>query len=269
MTKAITNETEINHGKEPTDLPDLKLLWYENGANTITAACTGPDEGLTGVKRSRLHLSAGIGDDIDFIDTIEAAIIPAAEPTTKPKSFRFRSDQNANKPFARPAQRKMSITSKDAGAADDGKTVVEVPKTVEKATINVVVSLITTTTTSDSGVTMMPTTKMMTIGGLHQQQITDNLNKNTTETHHQHPQPDIVLASTTVAAVAMELPDVIAGVSNWKLENDHAYGLSISLYEKNFITNEQAGNPVADCYGLVVRGNAAAMALADGVNWGE
>lgn len=275
MTKAITTETEINHGKEPADLPDLKLLWYENGASTITAACTGPDEGLTGVKRSRLHLSAGIGDDIDFIDTIDATPPPPAPTSTeKSKQFRFRSsDQNANnKPTARPppaTHRKMSTP-------DIGKSTTEITsaKMVETATINVVVSLITTTTTNgddDDNARLKPTTKM-TIGGLHrqqQQQITDTLNKNTTEGVHP-PQPDVVLASTTAtAAMAMELPDVIAGVSNWKLENDHAYGLSVSLYEKNFITNEQAGNPVADCYGLVVRGNSAAMALADGVNWGK
>lgn len=60
----------------------------------------------------------------------------------------------------------------------------------------------------------------------------------------------------------------VAGVKNWKMENDHAYGISVSLYEFNMLTKEPMGNPIADCYGLVVRGSCAAMALADGVNWG-
>lgn len=63
-------------------------------------------------------------------------------------------------------------------------------------------------------------------------------------------------------------PDEYAGISNWKMENENAYGLSVSLYEKNFITKESTGNPIADCYGIVMRGNSVAMALADGVNWG-
>lgn len=61
----------------------------------------------------------------------------------------------------------------------------------------------------------------------------------------------------------------VASVSNWNQENDHSYGISISLYENNPVTNESSGNPIADCYGLVTRENAAVLALADGVNWGE
>lgn len=65
----IGPNTEILHGKEPTDLPDLSLRPYDTGSHTVTAACTGPEAGLTSVKRSRAHLS--LGDDIDFIDTAE------------------------------------------------------------------------------------------------------------------------------------------------------------------------------------------------------
>lgn len=64
-------------------------------------------------------------------------------------------------------------------------------------------------------------------------------------------------------------PDEYAGISNWERENDDAFGLSVSLYEKNLITQEPIGSPIADCYGVVSRGNSIAMALADGVNWGS
>lgn len=41
------------------------------------------------------------------------------------------------------------------------------------------------------------------------------------------------------------------------------------MYEHNPILGDRAGQPIADCYGLIARGNAAALALADGVNWGS
>ncbi|CRK99349.1 CLUMA_CG012598, isoform A [Clunio marinus] len=63
---------------------------------------------------------------------------------------------------------------------------------------------------------------------------------------------------------------LIADVSHWNMTStDQGHGIAISLYEKNPITNEHAGNPIADCYGLVARKNSCMMAMADGVNWGE
>lgn len=280
MSKALTTETEINHGKEPVDLPELKLLWYDTGTATITAACTGPDEGLTGVKRSRLHLSAG--PDIDFIDTIDHE--PEPRPVAfKTKSFKLRADQNANKPFAR-AQRKLSSSApptsstKAKGEASNTDTTTKVEPKIEKATINVVVSLISTSGSSGTlPVKPTATSQSLTFGTIQQHTAADTLNRNTesksvteqpTEIEDELSNDNVSLADSGSSTI-MELPAVIAGVSNWKLENDHAYGLSMSLYEKNYVTNEQVGNPVADCYGLVVRGNTAVMALADGVNWGK
>ncbi|CAP24187.2 Protein CBG02308 [Caenorhabditis briggsae] len=48
-----------------------------------------------------------------------------------------------------------------------------------------------------------------------------------------------------------------------------AYGMSVSLYEKNPITGVNAGEPIADVWGVVGRSNNGVLALADGVNWGE
>lgn len=56
----------------------------------------------------------------------------------------------------------------------------------------------------------------------------------------------------------------------WSNENEEcAYGMSASLYERNPITGLIAGMPIADVFGIIVRENNCVMALADGVNWGE
>lgn len=64
--------------------------------------------------------------------------------------------------------------------------------------------------------------------------------------------------------------DLIADVTKWETSSgDHEYGMAISLYEKNLISNEHAGDPIADCYAMISRRDNCVMALADGVNWGE
>uniref|UniRef100_A0A914HBT6 PPM-type phosphatase domain-containing protein n=1 Tax=Globodera rostochiensis TaxID=31243 RepID=A0A914HBT6_GLORO len=52
-------------------------------------------------------------------------------------------------------------------------------------------------------------------------------------------------------------------------DEEKAYGLSTSLYEKHPVTALSAGHPIADVFGIVSRENNAIIALADGVNWGE
>lgn len=89
----------------------------------------------------------------------------------------------------------------------------------------------------------------------------DSLNKNSVE--------DISKLTELSLVSDLSSPEPIAGVTDWKQSCEHASGISISLYEKNPIFNEQAGTPIADCFGIVSRENSTAMALADGVNWGE
>ncbi|XP_044018404.1 PP2C-like domain-containing protein CG9801 isoform X2 [Aphidius gifuensis] len=62
--------------------------------------------------------------------------------------------------------------------------------------------------------------------------------------------------------------DEIAGIENWFIPNDAAYGVATTLYEKNPTNNTNNGEPIADCFALVARPNAAVLVLADGVNWG-
>jgi len=60
----------------------------------------------------------------------------------------------------------------------------------------------------------------------------------------------------------------IAGVRHWNRPNAVAYGVSASLYERNPVTQVQAGSPVADTFAVVARKNSAILVLGDGVNWG-
>ncbi|CAJ0945489.1 unnamed protein product, partial [Mesorhabditis belari] len=52
-------------------------------------------------------------------------------------------------------------------------------------------------------------------------------------------------------------------------DEERSFGMSTSLYEKNPLTGVNAGEPIADVWGIVARRNNSVMALADGVNWGD
>ncbi|XP_052864329.1 PP2C-like domain-containing protein CG9801 isoform X1 [Anopheles cruzii] len=58
----------IHNGKSPEDMPEVRIGRYVVNQSQADAAYTGPFEGLTGIRRTRTHLTAGIADDIDFID---------------------------------------------------------------------------------------------------------------------------------------------------------------------------------------------------------
>lgn len=239
--------TTILHGKEPTDLPELPLLRQPAADQPVTAACTGPDAGLCGVRRSRLHLSAG--PEIDFIDTAQddgaddgvLTVRPSTQPTAPPTPAAGSTD-SARRPSAgyrRPmpvakAKPPVLALASDSNANErlGGAGQTPTPKNV---TINIVVNTVRPDANSAA------------------------CNNNSAA----KPDADAAAAVATVAG------PVFAAVPNWRLENDHAYGLSVSLYEQHYVSKERVGDPIADCFGLVVRGQSAVMAMADGVNWGE
>jgi hypothetical protein len=174
--------TKIYSGKQPTDLPELAIHDYDVGQETIKIAVTGPNEGLTYVKRSRLHLSAG--GDIDFIDDKDE------EVRQNPKKY----------------PRKLSTVSRKSSTSQPPETA-----------------------------SLMPS----------------DFIKTTDEENNEHN-------------------ELIADVTHWNApSSDQGHGIAISLYEKNPITNEHAGSPIADCFGMVARSNSCVMVMADGVNWGE
>ncbi|XP_062714948.1 PP2C-like domain-containing protein CG9801 [Aedes albopictus] len=207
---------KIRSGKEPTELPEHSINKYKTGTESVTAAYTGPDKGLTGIRRTRNHLSAG--PEIDFIDThLEQDI---QSDTTLGKKLQnsiknAKADTNANR-------RTVTACKETAKVLQTQKNA-----TKELQTESVISSVIETI---------------------------DNGNDNT------------VIKSTLDAT---DTTDPIANITNWNIPDDHAYGISVSLYEKNFITGENIGNPVADCFGIIARETTCIMALADGVNWGD
>ncbi|KAM7362947.1 PP2C-like domain-containing protein CG9801 isoform 1-T4 [Cochliomyia hominivorax] len=313
MDRIFTPGPEVYNGQNPTDLPDCKIANYPTGPNTITAACTGPDDGLTGIKRSKLHLSASYADDIDFIDTIQESdcfeVRKSINSTSHRNHNRFQrygsgrrlsngastssNDQNANKTNGSSGagggmrSRKNSKTGianltkepSPLGSATGAKTQQQKnEENLSKSTTIVVSMVATKTTTANASISAD-----MKTNAANDQNNKNLLNTKTESNTVTNGKTDVggtvkILEGTTERLLreavsnqssVVEVDDSIAGVSNWKMESDSAYGISVSLYENNMLTKEPMGNPIADCYGMVVRGNAAAMALADGVNWGD
>nr|XP_015836523.1 PREDICTED: PP2C-like domain-containing protein CG9801 isoform X4 [Tribolium castaneum] len=64
-------------------------------------------------------------------------------------------------------------------------------------------------------------------------------------------------------------PDDSALPSEWTQKSDLVFGISDSLYDRNQVTDNKNGDPIADCFGIIARENSAILAVADGVNWGE
>ena len=74
----------------------------------------------------------------------------------------------------------------------------------------------------------------------------------------------------------------VAGVKDWNVPSEEAYGISLSLYEDDKskqkletingipqLTSTLVGDPVADVFAVVTRENSSVLAVADGVGWGK
>ncbi|XP_044583256.1 PP2C-like domain-containing protein CG9801 isoform X2 [Cotesia glomerata] len=79
---------------------------------------------------------------------------------------------------------------------------------------------------------------------------------------------DILDQNDQEATASLSSNEMIAGIENWFLPHELAYGIATTLYEKNPTNNVTNGEPIADCFGIAARPNAAILILADGVNWG-
>lgn len=251
----FTFHSDVVHGKEPNDLPNLPLRLYNTETNSNIAACTGPDDGIMIIKRSKLHLSAGPDSDIEFIDTNQEHDGDSSGcGIVKNKSINSKknSDQNANKPYLK--QRKIHITQQsstkerlnsilDASSCQLNNSIASSQNGQEKS--KTLEDKIILTTSKENDI---------------------NCEKNNSQRNNNENALD---KNRESSASCVNNSNSLATSINWKSENEDAYGLSISLYEKNYITNELIGNPIADCYGLIARGDCSIMALADGVNWGK
>lgn len=205
---------DIKCGKEPTELPDLPLDSYDTGTSTIKVSFTGPKKGCCGIKRVKLHLSAG--PEIDFIDTIESQ-----------EDLRQIA---ASKSFVKQYQRSNSAKS-------------------DKNANNSATSSKKTDSRKNSIVNIQP-------------DVSDTLNKNL-----ENDKPSIEttqLETEEPPGEEEEICSPIPDVSNWKSNSDDSFGIAVSLYETNLLTQQHIGSPIADCFAIVSRSNASVMALADG-----
>ncbi|KAH8313210.1 hypothetical protein KR067_001781 [Drosophila pandora] len=256
MRREFVSGPEIYNGRNPTDMPVLKLDCYEAGPCSITAACTGPDEGLTGIKRSKLHLSTSFADDIDFIDTQqENDDCYGVRKSTNPVPTIQQNPTRLSHKFGRApiGSRRQSSTEQPTGSAPaPGMRSRKNSKTS-------IANLAASSAITDSGKT---TSNQNNRNELNAKAEGSSEGGSDLERER--------LLREAVSNLDGSSPStVVAGVDNWRKECDYAYGISVSLYENNMLTKEPMGNPIADCYGMVVRGDSAAMAMADGVNWGD
>lgn len=218
---------EIYSAKDPSKLPDLPIDNYDVTKESIKGAFTGPNNGCLGIKRSKLHLSAG--SDIDFIDTIEISddyrqlATSSSQVLRKQRSLKYGADQNANNKLNKNASQIKNLPDKRDKCDEDASLKTEDTQNTNESNSN------------------------------------DCLNKNTNS---------YVDQSVSSDSLTNEISSPVDGVS-WNQANDDTYGLAVSLYEKNPITNEHTGSPIADCFGVLSRTNSAVLVLADGVNWGE
>lgn len=278
-------------------MPDLPLRPYDTGPNTVKAACTGPEKGLTSVKRSRVHVTAiALGDDIDFIDTDDEELDQRKSEPKPETNFRLRyqqqfkkpittdnstikSDQNANKetPSIVNGVRPRKLSKNETSREETTKIHQLQTQPAPGGKVNIIVSMISTTkSVPNNNTNSRPTSDTFNKNTeISKENISPNDNTihagkhSTNDNKNSFIPNDLMTASTILNSNTITSPDEYAGISNWKMENEDAYGMSVSLYEKNYITQESVGSPIADCYGLVMRGNSVAMALADGVNWGK
>ncbi|XP_068902305.1 PP2C-like domain-containing protein CG9801 isoform X2 [Tenebrio molitor] len=180
----------IIYGKNPTDLPNYELGEYETGHSSILGCYSGPNGGLTTVRRTEKHLSVP-DPDIDFIDTQDENVLPAEKKSPK-------------RPKGQPVDN---------------------------------------------------TTMVIKVAG--QEYCVTN------RTKKRHSGEDPSDPSALAPADDSSLPE------EWSRKSELVYGVSDSLYDRNQVTDNKNGDPIADCFGVISRQNSAIVAVADGVNWGE
>lgn len=86
--------------------------------------------------------------------------------------------------------------------------------------------------------------------------------------------PNAGVTQLDLHSVDMDTNQDIAGVKRWTSTSERSCGLSVSLYEEDLGNNgglepRRVGDPIADVYTSVVRGNNTIAAIADGCSWGK
>ncbi|XP_034936841.1 PP2C-like domain-containing protein CG9801 isoform X2 [Chelonus insularis] len=238
----------VLHGRNPEELPSKTLDKIDDNEE-VFAALTGPDRGLTTVNLEQKHLS--ISDpDVDYIDILEQNEQQSTDISSTKNSIQIDSVSD------------MTNNCYYENSDSSGKHEAFEGSEASSDSID----------TSDNDKILLSPVSNNTLDDLDNDKI-DN---------------DIIIAPPKEFATEMiplrksksapapfknahkdSLTNLeIAGVKNWFLPHDLAYGIATTLYEKNPTTDINNGEPIADCFGIAARPNAAILALADGVNWG-
>ncbi|KAK5638030.1 hypothetical protein RI129_012325 [Pyrocoelia pectoralis] len=257
----------ILYGKNPTDLPNYDLGLYDVGSNTIVGCYSGPNGGLTTVKRIEKHLSVP-DTDIDFIDTQDDVEVPVKKTLSKQVDNTTMLIKVAGQEYLVTNRKKKENKSHSLGSLSD----LEVEKTKK---------ICTNSNNNSSDVKCKNqdvvncdnrnterNDKKKSLERLVDTKPNYGLSKSKSEGNPflQKKKGKIIrLASRPVNAATDDpiLPE------SWNHKTDYVYGISDSLYDKNQVTKNRNGDPIADCFGVIARNDSAILAVADGVNWGE
>nr|CAI5859184.1 unnamed protein product [Callosobruchus analis] len=290
---AVKDGPPVIYGKNPTDLPIYDLGCYDSGPNTVIGCYSGPNGGLTTIKRVEKHLSV-LDPDIDFIDKYEEN-----EPTSSKKSLTSNTSSGCsidnttmvikvagqeycvtNKP-----KRRHSKTS-SLSSLSDFSIEVEKTKIDRKTYIN--------NTKSDSTKGDMNNLKgdqtknpietrqkvQVTVDITTDKMKAENYclskSKSDSSPFHRKRQGRAIKRDRPKFEGDQELGSIVtiqvddsALPTSWNKRSDFVYGISDSLYDRNQVTNCKNGDPIADCFGIIARTDSAIIAVADGVNWGS
>ncbi|XP_056648376.1 PP2C-like domain-containing protein CG9801 isoform X1 [Diorhabda sublineata] len=308
----ITDGPPIIYGKNPTDLPNYDLGVYNNGSDTVVGCYTGPNGGLTTVKRIEKHLSV-MDEDIDYIDTHDdetdiQPTLPKKSPNQispgQPIDNTTMVIKVAGNEYCVINRPKRHSKSHSLGSIKDFNIEIEktkIDKSFYSNTVsqpserknNLVENNETDRKKNEEVDNKKDAPKDTTQKKISKENVSSvkrdprqtekrnenyNLSKSKSEGNpfrHQKRGKVIQIerpntrGDENVTNNSRLQNDDLLLPKEWRRKSEYAYGLSDSLYDRNQVTKNKNGNPIADCFGIIARKDSAILAVADGVNWGE
>ncbi|VEN41939.1 unnamed protein product, partial [Callosobruchus maculatus] len=287
---AAKDGPSVIYGKIPTDLPSYDLGCYDSGPNTVIGCYSGPNGGLTTIKRVEKHLSV-LDPDIDFIDKYEE------NETTKTC---ITSNTSSRRPIdnttmvIKVAGQEYSVTNKPKRRHSKTNSLnslsdfnIEVEKTkIDKNTHNGSnksdsmkgdMKNLNSNPTKNHIETQQKVKVPMDVATNKSKGENYYLSKSKSDGspfHHKRQgraikcdRPKLKGDQGLETNITIQVDDSVLP-TNWNKRSDFVYGISDSLYDRNQVTNCKNGDPIADCFGIIARNDSAIIAVADGVNWG-
>ncbi|XP_044260360.1 PP2C-like domain-containing protein CG9801 isoform X1 [Tribolium madens] len=264
----------IIYGKNPTDLPNYELGEYETGSSSVIGCYTGPKGGLTTVKRTEKHLSVP-DTDIDFIDTQDECVAPPVKKSPKrPVDNTTMVIKVAGQEYCVTNRTKKHNKSHSLGSISDFNLEIETTR-IDKEFYN----------NNNADEVKCKVGSIDDSGGVGDDKSDNRENfglaKSKSEGNpFQHKKRGKIIKvaqradsrggdTPGDASSYTTPPDDSSLPSEWTKKSDLVFGISDSLYDRNQVTDNKNGDPIADCFGIIARENSAILAVADGVNWGE